>query len=101
MRTFIKIVVFLIVIVIAGLIALPFFINPNDYKDEISREVEKVTGRNLTLQGDIGLSVFPWLALELGPLSLSNAEGFKSDTFAKVQAAEIRIKLIPLLKKTA
>ena len=99
MRTFIKIVVFLIVIVIAGLIALPFFIDPNDYKDEISREVEKVTGRNLTLQGDIGLSVFPWIALDLGPLSLSNAEGFKADTFAKVQAAEIRIKLIPLLKK--
>ena len=65
MRTFIKIVVFLIVIVIAGLIALPFFIDPNDYKDEISREVEKVTGRNLTLQGDIGLSVFPWIALAM------------------------------------
>ncbi len=99
MRTVIKIVVFLIVIVVAGLIALPFFINPNDYKDEISREVEKVTGRNLTLQGDISLSVFPWIALDLGPMSLSNAEGFKSDAFAKVQAAEIRIKLIPLLKK--
>ncbi|SFK32139.1 AsmA family protein [Methylophaga sulfidovorans] len=99
MRTFIKIIVFIIVLVVAALIALPFFINPNDYKDEISREVEKATGRNLTLQGDIGLSVFPWIALDLGPLTLSNAEGFKADAFAKVQAAEIRIKLIPLLKK--
>ena len=99
MRTVIKIIIFLIVLVVAALIALPFFINPNDYKDEISHEVEKATGRNLTLQGDIGLSVFPWIALDLGPLTLSNAEGFKADSFAKVQAAEIRIKLIPLLKK--
>jgi AsmA protein len=84
---------------VAGLVALPFIVDPNDYKDEISTQVEKMTGRNLTLQGDIGLSVFPWIALELGPLSLSNAEGFKADSFAKVDAAEIRIKLMPLLKK--
>lgn len=99
MRLALKLIFALILIVVAGLIALPFVVDPNDYKDEISTQVEKVTGRNLTLQGDIGLSVFPWIALELGPLSLSNAEGFKSDSFAKVEAAEIRIKLMPLLKK--
>lgn len=99
MRLALKLIFAFILIVIAGLIALPFVVDPNDYKDEISTQVEKVTGRNLTLQGDIGLSVFPWIALELGPLSLSNAEGFKSDRFAQVEAAEIRIKLMPLLKK--
>lgn len=99
MRLALKLIFALVLIVVAGLIALPFVVDPNDYKDEISTQVEKVTGRNLTLQGDIGLSVFPWIALELGPLSLSNAEGFKSDSFAKVEAAEIRIKLMPLLKK--
>lgn len=99
MRIALKLIFAIIFIVVAGLVALPFIVDPNDYKDEISTQVEKVTGRNLTLQGDIGLSVFPWIALELGPLSLSNAEGFKADAFAKVDAAEIRIKLMPLLKK--
>jgi AsmA protein len=92
-------VFFLVILIIAGLIALPFVVDPNDYKQEISSQVEKATGRTLTLEGDIELSVFPWIALELGPLSLSNAQGFKSDTFAKVKAAEIRIKLMPLLQK--
>ena len=78
---------------------MPFIIDPNDYKDEIAAQVEKATGRKLTLQGDIGLSVFPWIALELGQLSLSNASGFKAESFASVEAAEIRIKLMPLLKK--
>jgi AsmA protein len=99
MRTLIKLVFLLVIITIAGLIALPFVIDPNDYKQEISSQVEKATGRTLTLDGDIELSVFPWIALELGPLSLSNAKGFKADNFAQVQAAEIRIKLMPLLKK--
>jgi AsmA protein len=99
MRIALKLIFAIIFIIVAGLVALPFIVDPNDYKDEISTQVEKVTGRNLTLQGDIGLSVFPWIALELGPLSLSNAEGFKADAFAKVDAAEIRIKLMPLLKK--
>lgn len=99
MRTVLKLIFVVVIIAVAGLVALPFVVDPNDYKDEISSQVEKATGRNLTLQGDIELSVFPWIALELGSLSLSNAEGFKSDAFAKVEAAEIRIKLMPLLKK--
>jgi AsmA protein len=99
MRIALKLILAIVIIVVAGLVALPFVVDPNDYKDEISTQVEKMTGRNLTLQGDIGLSVFPWIALELGPLSLSNAQGFKADSFAKVDAAEIRIKLMPLLKK--
>lgn len=99
MRIIVKLIIFMIILVIAGLIALPFIVDPNDYKQEISSQVEKVTGRTLMLDGDIKLSVFPWIALELGPLSLSNAAGFKADSFAKVKAAEIRIKLMPLLKK--
>lgn len=99
MRILFKLIIFIIILIIAGLIALPFVVDPNDYKQEISSQVEKATGRTLTLNGDIKLSVFPWIALELGPLSLSNATGFKADSFAKVEAAEIRIKLMPLLQK--
>jgi len=99
MRTLFKLIFLVIILVIIGLIALPFVVDPNDYKQEISDQVEKATGRTLTLNGDIELSVFPWIALELGPLSLSNAKGFKSETFAKVDATQVRIKLMPLLSK--
>lgn len=99
MRTLIKVIVIVLVLAVAALAAIPFVVDPNDYKDEIATQVEKATGRQLTIQGDIGLSVFPWIALELGQLSLSNASGFKSDSFAQVNSAQIRIKLLPLLKK--
>ncbi len=99
MRIALKLIAFIVIVAVAAAIALPFIIDPNDYKQQISDQVEKTTGRQLTLEGDIGLSVFPWLALELGPLSLSNAKNFTADEFAKVSAAEIRVKLLPLLKK--
>ncbi len=99
MRVLLKIITIVVILVIAGLIALPFIVDPNDYKPQISEQVEKATGRTLTLEGDIGLAVFPWVALELGPLTLSNAAGFKAEHFAKIASAEIRIKLMPLLQK--
>ena len=68
MRILFKLIIFIVIFVIAGLIALPFIVDPNDYKQEISSQVEKATGRTLILDGDIKLSVFPWIALELGPL---------------------------------
>ena len=99
MRVLLKSLFFIVILVVAGLIALPFFIDPNDYKEEISEQVENATGRKLLLEGDIELSVFPWLALELGPLALSNAKGFKAESFLKVETTQIRIKLLPLLSK--
>ncbi len=99
MRIFIKVLLLIVVLFIATLIAIPFFVNPNDYKQEIADQVEQATGRTLSIDGDIELSVFPWIALELGPLALSNADGFKATSFAEVQATQIRIKLMPLLKK--
>ncbi|MFT7234828.1 MAG: AsmA protein [Methylophagaceae bacterium] len=99
MRILLKFIAFIVIIVIIGLIALPLIVDPNDYKQQISDQVEKATGRTLNLEGDIRLSVFPWIALELGPLSLSNAAGFDAKDFAKIDGAQLRIKLIPLLKK--
>ena len=84
MRTFIKLIIAIIILAVAAIAALPFIIDPNDYKDEIAAQVEKATGRKLTLQGANGISVFPWVALDLGQVSLSNASGFKAESFASV-----------------
>ena len=89
----------LIALVALVLIAVTMFVNPNDYKGRIAREVKASTGRDLTLQGDIKLSVFPWIALKLGPLSLGNPEGFGSEPFLSLQHAALRVKLLPLLRK--
>jgi AsmA protein len=94
----IYLVFLLVILVIAAIIVIPLVVDPNDFKDEIAAQVKQATGRDLQLGGDIGLSVFPWLGLELNGLQLSNAPGFGDRPFAAVDHAQVRAKLVPLLK---
>jgi AsmA protein len=89
----------LLLLVVAAAIILPLVVDPNDFKDEISQAVEAKTGRVLAIEGDLGLSVFPWLGLEIGPTSLSNAPGFSAAPFARMDEVQVRVKLLPLLRK--
>ncbi len=90
----------LVVLVVGAVIIIPMVVDPNDFKDEITAEVKKATGRELLMGGDLGLSIFPWLGLELNGLRLSNAPGFGDQPFAAVKHAQVRVKLMPLLSKT-
>ncbi len=89
----------LIGLMVVAVIVLPLIIDPNDYKDEIATAVREQTGRTLEIEGDISLSVFPWLGLDIGPTRLSNAEGFTDPDMASMKAVQVRIKLMPLLSK--
>jgi AsmA protein len=88
-----------LLLIIAAVILIPMFVDPNDHKARIVAEVKKATGRDLAIGGDIGLSVFPRLALELNGLTLSNAEGFTGGDFAAVKHAQVGVNLVPLLFK--
>lgn len=87
----------LVGLLVVVLLAVWLFVNPNDYKDRIAKEVRSSTGRELTLSGPIRLTVFPWIALELGPASLGNPPGFGAEPFASVQRINLQVKLLPLL----
>ena len=67
---------FLVLLVIVAIVVLPMVVDPNDYKDEITAAVKDKTGRTLEIDGDIQLSVFPWLGADIGPTRLGNAAGF-------------------------
>nr|VFJ95988.1 MAG: AsmA protein [Candidatus Kentron sp. LFY] len=103
MRTLLKIIGTILGIVIVLFIAIaviiPVFFHPNDYKEEIAAVVQEKTGRSLDIEGDIVLSVFPWIAVELGALELGNAPGFPDDEFARLERMEVGVKLLPLLQK--
>jgi AsmA protein len=85
--------------IILLLFAIWLLVNPNEYKGRIEKMVKGSTGRELALPGAIKLSVFPWIALELGPASLGNPPGFGDQPFAAVQHASVRVKVLPLLRK--
>jgi AsmA protein len=72
--------------------------DPNDYKPELVNLVRDHTGRELTIDGDLELTLFPWLGVRVGAASLSNPEGFEGP-FAGIDTVDVRIKLVPLLTR--
>jgi AsmA protein len=90
----------LVLLVVAAVIVLPLVIDPNDYKQEIVQAVREETGRELSISEPLDLSVFPWLGIAAGGVSLSNAAGFGDQPFASLGALQLKVKLLPLLSRT-
>ena len=93
------IVAVLVILIVLAVIILPNIVDPNDYRDEISTLVKDNTGRDLKLEGDLELSVFPWLGIKTQGLKLSQPDGIAGDMLT-VDTAQLRLKLLPLLSKT-
>lgn len=64
-------------------------------KRQISEQVATKTGRVLTIGGEVGLSVWPELAVRAGRVSLSEADG-KTD-FAAIDSLRVAVAVMPLL----
>jgi AsmA protein len=89
----------IVVLLGVALIIVWLTVDPNNFKPRIASIVKQSTGRELKLAGDIKLSVFPWVALELGPASLGNPPGFGDEPFLSLKHASIRVRFLPLLSK--
>jgi len=87
-----------VLLVVAG-VAVSLLFDPNDYKDEITAAVQKATGRQLTLDGDLELAVFPTIRIAVGGATLSNAPGFGDQPMARIGSATLSLALLPLLAR--
>jgi AsmA protein len=103
MKSVLKIVAWLIgiifVLIVMAAIILPLMVDPNDFRDDISAAVKNQTGRELSIEGDLKLSVIPWLGVEVGRVSLSNAPGMGDEPMVAIEGASVGVKLIPLLSR--
>src|SRR5680860_1189783 len=91
-------VLLLVLVFVIGAVVLVATVDPNDYKQRIESAAKQATGRELTLQGNIELSFFPWLGLQLGAARVGNAAGFGDEPFAQVDNVDVRVALLPLLR---
>jgi len=89
----------LALLIIVAAVVIPMFVDPNDFKPQIQSIVKKQTGRELTISGDLELSVFPWIGVATGEMTLSDAPGFDKPYFARIEESNIKVKLLPLLSK--
>ena len=88
-----------VVVLVAGAVAayLAATFDPNAYKPQIVQLVKDKTQRTLAIPGDIKLSFFPEVGVNLGKVTLSDPGSDK--TFASVDELRVSLALMPLLKK--
>ena len=99
MRRSIKFFFIFLALALLALLAFVATFDANNYKPEIIEQVEKATGRSFTIDGDIDLSVFPWVGLTVENAALGNAKGFKADQFAAIKQLDVKVNVLPLIKK--
>ena len=89
----------LVLVVGVGVAALVYLVDWNDFKDTIQNQVKEQTGRDLIITGDLSPSVFPWAGISIGKISLANADGFGEQAFASIGGADVKVELLPLIKR--
>ena len=88
----------LLLIIVALGFALTHLFDPNDYKDEIRQLARDKAHVELTLNGDIGWSLFPWLGLELHEASIATLNN-PQVPFADLQMLGLSVRVLPLLRR--
>lgn len=63
------------------------------------RALLSAAGRDVILEGPVRLTMFPWLGLQAGPVTMPNAPGFGPQPLARVQSVTIGLNLWALVQK--
>ena len=89
----------LAVIIVAVAVILITRIDPNEHKDWIEARFHKETGREVSLDGPVALTLYPWLGVEAGKVSIANTEEFGAEPFAYLDYVKLRVRTLPLLRE--
>jgi len=87
----------IVVLVIGAAIAIPFVVPVDTIKAELIAQAKNATGRDVRIDGDFKLAVFPNVEFVAGKVSFGNAGGGKAKTMISLDRLAVRVGLMPLL----
>ncbi len=100
MKTALKIVGAVLALLILAIIAIPFLVPVDALKSKVAEELSKATGRDVKIEGEASLKIFPDIAISLKDVSLGNPKGdFKSARLFYARQLDTGVKLMPLFDK--
>ena len=85
-------------VLVAAVLLLPSLIDWNAYKDQLARQVEQATGRDITVDGPVSLSLLPSPAFSAQQVTLANIDGASAQPMARIADLRVQIALAPLLQ---
>ncbi|GEM_PF-5847323 len=87
----------LIILLAAGALAAPWFIDFNRYKPQLERWAAEATGRDVRIAGAVAFELFPWPSARLGRVSVAGMEGGRFAQLLEVEEVRARFSLAALL----
>ncbi len=87
----------LVVLVVVILVAAPFFIPVDTYKDQIAQRTREATGRDFQIRGDFNLSLLPRIELAAEDVVFANAPGASEPDMATLKSLLVQLQVWPLL----
>lgn len=87
----------LIVLVVAGIVTLIVFVDPNNFKGFISNTIKDKTGYELTLEGDLRWHIWPQISLLTDAVQLAD-QGAKNPILT-ADNMRLDVELLPLFSK--
>lgn len=96
MKLLLKILAALVVLLILAVVLVPVFISTADITNEISRQVNTNTGRELVIEGEKSLSILPSLSLQLNQVRLTNMESGSQPNMISMERLDIHIPWMAL-----
>ncbi len=88
----------LIVLLVVAILVGPSFIDWNTQKGWITAEVERLTGRKLTIGGDLSLTILPAPAFSAARVRFANIDGGSAPSMIELDSLDVRVALIPLVQ---
>lgn len=88
----------LLVVVVAGLLAAPFVVEWNSYRDDLESYGRKLTGRKVEVMGNISVRLFPWPRLTVEDVRIANLPGLEAPHLATAQRMVVSLTLAGLAR---
>ncbi len=98
-KTILIAILVVLVVLLGGATIYVMSIDYNQYKGLIASEVERATGRKLTIDGKVALALSLTPTLTIKDLSLANLPGGSRPEMVTLKRLEVQLQLLPLLSR--
>lgn len=86
-----------VLLLIIGIV--PFLVPSSVYKSQIEQAATRALGRDVTVAGDVSLSIFPVISASVEDVTVANPDGFEEPNMIDAGALRGAVKILPLFSR--
>ncbi|MDX1401017.1 MAG: AsmA family protein, partial [Kiloniellales bacterium] len=98
MRLFIIVLLTVLGAVFVGLLIAPEFIDWREHRQRLAQEISQATGRAVTIDGDVAVSLLPRPVMRLEDLTVASLEGAVAPYSLQAKTLGLELRVLPFLR---